>query len=128
MPASISAAAPDTSTTCVAALAAPPGPPAKRLTPPPSAPASATVGKPGAPYWTAVKVDSTVQPGGGSCATESVAPGAASAPGLTSRFPVGTDRPRGRGGEQGDRGEPDEEVSAHAPTISRRADRKQGER
>ena len=53
--------------TCVAAPSAPPGPPAKKLTPPPSAALSAAVRKPGAPYWTAVKVDSTVQPGSGSC-------------------------------------------------------------
>ena len=81
--------------TCVAAPSWPPGPPAKKLAPPPSAALSAAVRNDGVPYWTAVKVDSTVQPGSGSCDEASAAPGAASAPGLTTRFPLGTAAPAG---------------------------------
>ena len=48
------------------------------------------VGNVEAPYATAVKLPSTVQPGIGRPRTLSVAPAAASAPGLASRLPVGT--------------------------------------
>ena len=75
----------------MAALASLLGPPAKKFVPPPIAVARPRWwGTPGTPYATVVKLPSTVQLGIGTAVALSVAPAAASPPGLASRLPVGT--------------------------------------
>ena len=79
---------------------------------------SSTVGNAGAPYWTAVNVASTVQPGSGTTVSLSVAPAPASAPGFWTRLPAGMSAKAAaanskHGGERG-------QHEAHRPTLSGR--------
>ena len=110
LPASISAAAALTSIVCDAAETSPPGPPAKKLAPPSRRVPSSAVRKSGAPYLTAVNVDSTVQPGSGTCVELSAAPGGGLCAGVHDEVPA-------RDGAKA--GEARRRVEASEPTSTR---------
>ena len=118
-PASISAAAPETSIVWDPALG-PVLPPAKKFVPPPNVAASAVVRKAGVPYWTAVNSPSGVQPGGGLMAEAVGRARAALRAGVGQEVARGHRGGRRGGGEQqeGEGGRGD--ASVHRPTLSHR--------